>query len=48
MNTDTVNETGTVQIQEREAGALEDRSLPAEQVLTRPDEPDERPGLFIP
>ena len=48
MLTDTDNDTAVVQIQEREVKAIEDRSLSAEQILNRPAEPDERPGLFIP
>lgn len=48
MNTEPVTDAETVQIQEREAKAIEDRSLPAGQVLGQPQEPEERPALFIP
>ncbi len=48
MNIEPVNDNGTEQIQEREAMAIEDRSLPADQVLGRTQEPGERPALFIP
>lgn len=51
MSSSTVNDSAKVEIQERGVNAIEDRSLPAGQVLSRPEKPterSERPGLFIP
>lgn len=46
--TSLTSETEPVQIQERPIQVIEDRSLPAAQVIRSPSDPDQRPGLFIP
>jgi hypothetical protein len=48
MNPTIASETEPIEIQEHEAGAIEDRSLPAEQILSEPGDQGSRPGLFIP
>ncbi len=51
---DTINETGEskqvehARIQEHTSLPVEDRSLPAEQVLTQQAEQENRPSLFVP
>jgi hypothetical protein len=51
---DTINETGETKqveharIQEHTSLPVEDRSLPAEQVLTQQAEQENRPSLFVP
>jgi hypothetical protein len=51
---DTINETGEIKqvehvhMQEHTSLPVEDRSLPAEQVLTQQAEQDDCPSLFVP
>jgi len=48
MTNHAQEETEKIEIQERAGQVVEDRSLPAAQVLTAQDDPAQRPGLFIP
>jgi hypothetical protein len=49
MNTTTISEQERLPLQERLAQAvIEDRSLPAEQVLSGQNDPEDRPALFVP